>query len=488
MIAGLGHMFANAARGWTGFWFTPADPTTLGVIRICTGLLVFYVHFAYCFDLQDLFGKDAWYSLAAADRRRKEEPHRKPRSDWGPPTELVLPHEPEPRGQVLDYLRNFPDDPAESRRLLSLLKLPRLPEFVRDLPTDEAERQRMLALLKLTEVPPDPSLPLNADYWGRHPPPNIVLALRTPVAAFLESLPDDPAERTQILDYMAMWRVDPRRVTTGNTVWSIWFHVTNPDWMRVVHGLVLVTIFLFTIGLGTRVTSVLTWLAALSYVHRSPDTLFGSDDVMMVLLFYLMIGPSGAALSVDRLLAHWQAVRRARREGQPPPEWLPPEPLVSANFALRLMQVHFCIIYFAAGTSKLLGGRWWNGQALYYSIADYELGLLEHPFYSHLLSELCRTRWLWEIVFTTGTWFTLALEILLPILVWNRRWRVPLVLGVVALHTAIALAMGIAVFSLFMAALVLAFIPGEAVQGLVSRRLSRAPQLSEKLLVSQELT
>jgi len=29
-------------RGWADFWFRPADPTTLGFIRIATGLLVLY--------------------------------------------------------------------------------------------------------------------------------------------------------------------------------------------------------------------------------------------------------------------------------------------------------------------------------------------------------------------------------------------------------------------------------------------------------------
>ena len=27
---------------WVGFWFPAADPTTLGFVRICTGLLVLF--------------------------------------------------------------------------------------------------------------------------------------------------------------------------------------------------------------------------------------------------------------------------------------------------------------------------------------------------------------------------------------------------------------------------------------------------------------
>ena len=51
------------------------------------------------------------------------------------------------------------------------------------------------------------------------------------------------------------------------------------------------------------VTSVLTWIAAVGYIHRTQQILFGMDTMMNILLIYLMIGNSGAALSVDRLVA-----------------------------------------------------------------------------------------------------------------------------------------------------------------------------------------
>ena len=44
---------------WGRFWFQPSDPTTLAFMRIITGLLVLYVHLAYCFDFQAFFGRNA---------------------------------------------------------------------------------------------------------------------------------------------------------------------------------------------------------------------------------------------------------------------------------------------------------------------------------------------------------------------------------------------------------------------------------------------
>src|SRR5262249_1194761 len=143
-------------------------------------------------------------------------------------------------------------------------------------------------------------------------------------------------------DYMQKWwgqnlGVNPRQTyAKGNYLWSIWFHVTDPTAMAILHGCILGIMFLFTIGFCTRITSVLSWLAALSYIQRAPTTLYGMDTMMNLLLLYLMIGPSGAALSVDRLVVRYWRTRRALREGRPIPANLPPAPRVSANLALRL--------------------------------------------------------------------------------------------------------------------------------------------------------
>src|SRR5205807_2580960 len=82
------------------------------------------------------------------------------------------------------------------------------------------------------------------------------------------------------------------------SVWSIWFHVTDPDAMMAVQVVTVLVSFLFLIGFCTRLTGVLTWLAALSYCHRAPASLFGADTMVAMLLLYLNLGPCGAVLSV----------------------------------------------------------------------------------------------------------------------------------------------------------------------------------------------
>jgi hypothetical protein len=343
----------------------------LGFIRIWCGLATLYVHLAYCFDLQEFFGKDAWLNLQLADEYRQEAP-------WVAPS------------------------------------------------------------------------------WGWEE--------RSPSIA----LPVDSAEQERILQYTQKWGLDPRAVSAqGNSYWSVWFHVVDPAWMRLIHGIILVIMFLFTIGLCTRITSVLTWLAALSYIQRSPITLFGMDTMMNIALFYLMIGPSGAAFSVDRLIARYRQSRRQQSQAGNPAAG--PEPMVSANFALRLMQVHFCFIYIAAGLTKLMGSSWWSGTALWGTVANYEFTPLRFAFYAESLRWLCQHRLLWELVMTGGIIYTLALEIAFPFLVWRDRFRGLMITGSVFLHTAIALTMGLVGFGLFMLALVLSFLPSQVIHEFFGR-------------------
>ncbi len=51
-------------QGWTRFWFTPSDPTTLSAMRLFTGLVVVYLHATLSLDLVPLFGPDGMLPAA----------------------------------------------------------------------------------------------------------------------------------------------------------------------------------------------------------------------------------------------------------------------------------------------------------------------------------------------------------------------------------------------------------------------------------------
>jgi hypothetical protein len=274
-------------------------------------------------------------------------------------------------------------------------------------------------------------------------------------------------------DYRKRWGVDPRdAITKGRPLWSVWFHVYDPFWMNVVQSCFLLCSFLFAIGCATRVTSVLTWFAILSFVHRDPVSVFGADTMMAILLLYLMIGPSGAALSVDRLIARWWA----RQRGLPAPEL---RPSVSANVALRLIQIHACIIYGAAGLAKLQGTTWWTGIAPWGTVANFEYAPMQYPAYVELLRFLAKSRWLYELTMTVGALGTLAFEIGYPFMIWRPSCRALWLWMAVFLHAGIGMFMGLKTFSILMLAFNLAFVSPDTIRWALRKVSPKAWQQAE---------
>ena len=106
------------------FWFTPFDPTTLGFIRVVTGLMIVYTHLAYCYDLTGFFGKDAWWDLASIDRERKEYPHiAPPLTGWEDRiTSARVPDVPHRKKAVVGWMKEIAADATKRERGLALLR------------------------------------------------------------------------------------------------------------------------------------------------------------------------------------------------------------------------------------------------------------------------------------------------------------------------------------------------------------------------------
>jgi hypothetical protein len=269
------------------------------------------------------------------------------------------------------------------------------------------------------------------------------------------------------------WLESDGELIKGQPMWSLFYHVEDMRWIWPIHLGVLVIMLLFTLGLWTRVTSALTWICSLMYIQRLQGMLFGLDTMTNLGLLYLMIAPCGAAFSLDR----WLAVRRERQRLGDKYVPQPPQPLVSARFATRLIQINYCIIYLAAGTSKLLGSSWWNGTAPNRFLLNYSFAPFDVPLYVTSIKWLASHRFLWELNGAIGVIGTLFIELGFSFLVWNRRMRWFMVSSSIIFHTLIALLMGLVTFSLMMLVLVLAFVPPEAVRQFVLSVTEQVKQL-----------
>jgi predicted DCC family thiol-disulfide oxidoreductase YuxK len=252
--------------------------------------------------------------------------------------------------------------------------------------------------------------------------------------------------------------------------WSFWFMV--PDgWLRPVWCGCLLILFLYVLGIFSRVTAVLSWAIVVSTVHRAPIALFGFDQILSALLLYLAVtASSGEAVSLDRFFRRWRraranaAVRRppgqkdvTRTEIGPDERGLPAAS-IPANLALRLVQLHVVLIYAMAGLAKLQGPSWWTGTALWKTMATGEFAGLDFTPLAH-----------WPIFINLLTHLSLLFELLYPVLIWVKIMR-PLVLaGAVVLHLGIAVVSpGLTEFALAMLAANLAFVSGTWLRRLVT--------------------
>ena len=511
---------------WMDFWFSPADPTMLGFIRIVAGLLVLYLHFSYTMDLDRFFGRVGFWGQDYINRERKEYPWPlesffawDERADGVSESAMArVPEYPHRKKAVMDFIRNLPteraqreaslrfytrlvDTQSQDNARLGLQWLMQLPEITESreeklramvenpAPNPEAAITGVLPVPEFIAVLPKTQRETVADeiraFLNVLPPPGtigdsprgyVLNHLRDMdldhIKAFHEfiiNLPADANERRDLIDYLEYWNVDRRRVSrTGHDIFSVWFHISDPKTMMAMHVGILVVMGLFTAGAFTRVTSVLTWLAALCYIHRSQQVLFGMDTMMSILLFYLMIGKSGAALSVDR----WWQKRRAIRasiarcgtiDDRTRAFLAAPPPSVLAGFGLRCIQVHFCFIYMASGLSKLKGAAWWNGTAIWDVMVNPEFTLLRYSWYEWGIRQLAELKPVYYTFITLGAWFTLFLEIAFPFLVWTR-WRPFMVWCALLLHAGIGILMGLNLFELMMMAMLLSYIPGWVVR------------------------
>jgi hypothetical protein len=420
-------------QAWNRFWFAPGDPIVLGLVRLCCGMMAFYTIFTYTWDLQELFGKDAWYSL----QFRRELEHDQPRNT----KPLLFSEEEWPNKNKRELLKALNLNDVQYKEISAAFAKNSVPDdtiLVGKLTVNEDQLRKLHYVAKYIWR------------WKQFPP-----------APF----PKDDAEAERINKYLERWNSDPRmNYDQGTWDWSIWYHVTDPRAMAIIHGAFMLATFFLAIGFCTRISSVIAWFAALCYINRSPVTLFGVDTMMLIMLTYLMIGPSGAALSVDRLISRWWRWR----QGELPDDMDDrPRPSVSANFATRMLQVHVCFIYAAAGLSKLKGNTWWNGSAIWGTLANAEFAPMNSPIYMYLLRLLVDNYLLLQVFLAAGTYFTLFFEIGYAFLIWGKYTRWLMLSMALMLHGVIGTLMGLKTFALMMLIMNGVFLPPQTVHWMV---------------------
>ncbi|HEY4356766.1 MAG TPA: HTTM domain-containing protein [Acidobacteriaceae bacterium] len=193
-------------------------------------------------------------------------------------------------------------------------------------------------------------------------------------------------------------------------------------WFEALYWLFLTASVTLTLGLGTRLSSVLVFLGLNSINQRNPLILHGGDAFLRCAGFFLIFARSFAVLSID------SAIRRIRKPNAEV------SPLISP-WPQRLIQYQLAIIYLASFWWKTKGNSWWDGTALFYVLHLREIRRFPTPdFFNHL----------W--VLRLGSWAAIAFELFFPLLVWFKPFRKPLLIAGLLFHLSLEYALNIPMF------------------------------------------
>ncbi len=204
----------------------------------------------------------------------------------------------------------------------------------------------------------------------------------------------------------------------------------------------IVVAICYIIGYRTRLMGILMAIIVFSLYFRNLEITHGGDNILRILLIYLIFARVGAHFSID-------AYRKRRAKEKPSktlfaffqenPTWVAIKAVLH-NFAWFACILQVAFLYFASGSYKIMGEMWQSGTALYYASRVQD-------FYTPYLTELL---WMFEPLIVIMTYATVIFQVSFPFLLLNRYTKYFAIFSACSLHFGIAVFMGLADFSWIM--------------------------------------
>jgi len=302
-------------------------------------------------------------------------------------------------------------------------------------------------------------------FWFRPQPAYTIGAVRiafgATVALWTLSLVGD------LDDFFTSYGVLPQQ-NEASYEWGIFEFWTGDRALMLGWALLLLAAIALTVGWHSRAAALIVFVLIMSFEFRNPYIGNSGDTLLRLEALFLALAPSGAALSLDQRRAagrFWSAQVRA--------PWF-----------IRLLQIQLTLIYVSTFQVRMTGEKWPDGTALSYAFRLEDMLIIPLPQWVSTNAHLMNV----------ATWGTLMVELLIGILVWNRRCR-PYVLAVgVVLHSIILVTVAVGFFTPAMFVLYLAFIDPDTVRRLpetvknIARQRLGAPPASGAQPESVDIT
>ena len=216
--------------------------------------------------------------------------------------------------------------------------------------------------------------------------------------------------------------IEPVHPTSQSGVWGLLNSFDSYTAAVAVCLALAVSAVSLIVGYRTRLAAVVVFCCLLSLERRTPSVFNSGDGLLRILALYLMLAPAGASLSVDR----WRTARDRFWEFPARAPW-----------ALRLMQIQLSAVYLGSVWEKLHGAPWTDGTAVSYAMQLQDFQRFAPPdLITHSM-----------LVSSVMSYWTLAVELMIGILVWNKAARPVVLLLGVGLHLGIDMTLRIGFFS-----------------------------------------
>jgi len=259
--------------------------------------------------------------------------------------------------------------------------------------------------------------------------------------------------------YYPVWQA--QKWASGDLNLNLLWNVTDSRITLALFVLTCVAALTTMLGLWTRVSSIVLFLLVVTFHHRCPDILNSGDTLLRQMVFFVMIAPSGAACSLDRLFALWKGKA-------------PLEPMLVSAWPQRLWQFQVTVVYFTTVWHKWTGTHWRDGTATWFVPQLREFERFPVPsFFDH------------QPMVAVTTYLTLVIELGIAFFAYSKPVRKYVLLAGVVLHAAIEYRFNIPLFAFVMTSTYLSFYDGDEVTAWAKGLGQRLKALRVKVMTPQ---
>ena len=186
-----------------------------------------------------------------------------------------------------------------------------------------------------------------------------------------------------------------------------WLYSTHIFDIPLLLYFILITCVLYVFGIGRWFTVVILFIQFNLYTEASMLSNNGGDNYLFFILIYMIFVDSYYFLSFKKTTNH--------RKNH-----------IISNLGGFAIMIHLCLIYLVSALHKIHADVWFNGVATYY--------ILNLERYSSPLTHYFSKN---AFILIFSNYFTIAVELLFPFLVWFKRFRNLFLISGLSLHLGI---------------------------------------------------